>query len=302
MRAAVLRRMLWLVSHPSAWVPEASPDWRALSLALKQAVAGRRVALLTGAGCSTESGIPDYRGEETARRARNPIQIREFLASDAGRQRYWARSVVGWSRFSASVPNRAHAATAALERAGQLTGVITQNVDRLHQRAGSTRVVELHGALEEVECLSCRRLEHRGALQLRLLEQNPDFFLERAEMAPDGDAELDPARTAEFRVVACLHCGGVLKPRVVFFGEGVPKERIEAAFTIHDEADALLVVGTSLTVFSGYRFVRRALEQGKPIFVVNVGATRADPVATLRVPGLAGDVLTLLADGAPTNS
>jgi NAD+-dependent protein deacetylase sirtuin 4 len=293
--------MLSLVSHQGAWIPEASPDWRALSFCLKQAVSGRRVALLTGAGCSTESGIPDYRGEGTARRARNPIQIREFLASHAGRQRYWARSVVGWPRFSACVPNRAHAATAELERAGQLTGVITQNVDRLHQRAGSTRVVELHGALEEVECLSCGRLEHRGALQTRLLERNPGFFGERADMAPDGDAELDAERVAQFRVVGCLNCGGVLKPRVVFFGESVPKERVDAAFAIHDESDALLVVGSSLTVFSGYRFVRRAIEQNKPVFVVNVGETRADPVATLRVPGLAGDVLTLLADGAATN-
>lgn len=262
---------------------------------LLDALAGRRTVVLTGAGCSTESGIPDYRGPETARRARNPIQYRAFLADPAVRARYWRRSLVGWPRFASAEPNAAHHALARLERSGAVGGVITQNVDRLHHLAGSERVVELHGALADVRCLGCGQREARSSLQHRLVTLNPGFDPARhAELAPDGDAELDDAHG--FRVASCLGCGGVLKPDVVFFGENVPRPRVEGALRMLDEAGALLVVGSSLTVFSGYRFVRRAHDRGVPIAVVNLGATRGDPLAAVRVDASAGSVLPALAD------
>jgi NAD+-dependent protein deacetylase sirtuin 4 len=279
---------------PVALVPTSEPDWRERTEALAEQLRGKRFALLTGAGCSTESGIPDYRGEETARRARNPIQFREFLADPEGRRRYWARSTVGWPWFRARSPNEAHRAAAELEGHGLVSGIITQNVDRLHQRGGAKHVIELHGALEDVVCLDCGALEHRDDLQARTLAQNPDFFEESAEMAPDGDAELELHKVQRFRVVGCPACGGTQKPRVVFFGEGVPKPTVDAAYAALESTDALLVVGSSLTVFSGYRFVRRAQEKNLPVYVVNVGVTRADPVAQLRISGKASDVLGAL--------
>lgn len=284
------------MNHPLALVPASDPNWQDLTDALAERLRGRRFVLLTGAGCSTESGIPDYRGEETARRARNPIQFREFLASAEGRRRYWARSTVGWPWFRARSPNWAHKAAARLESGGLLSGLITQNVDRLHHRAGASSVIELHGALEDVICLDCGTLEHRDDLQARTVAENPEFLLEHVEFAPDGDAELHDSRWGRFRVVGCPACGGIQKPRVVFFGEGVPKPTVDAAFAAVDASEALLVVGSSLTVHSGYRFVRRALERNSPVYVVNVGSTRADPVATLRIAGRAGDVLGRVAD------
>ncbi len=275
----------------SRWVPEPSSDWQSASAELVRELSGRRVCLLTGAGCSTESGIPDYRGGGTARRARNPIQFREFVADEAGRRRYWARATWGWPRFRAAEPSRAHRAVADLERAGALSGIITQNVDRLHTRAGAERVVELHGALEEVVCLGCGALELRDALQARLLSANPGWLDAAVELLPDGDAELPGALFEGFRVLGCQLCDGVLKPRVVFFGEGVPVEKVRAARELLNDAEGLVVVGSSLAVFSGYRFVRQALEQGKPVHIVNIGPTRADALATVRVAGAAGDVL-----------
>lgn len=280
--------------HPAAFVPHPSLGWEGELSALASHLEGKRIALLTGAGCSTESGIPDYRGEETSRRARNPIQFRDFVRDEGGRRRYWARSVLGWPRFLRAEPNRAHLSLAALEARGLVRGVITQNVDRLHTRAGSRRVVELHGALEEVTCLSCGHVEHRGHLQERLLAANPSWLDREAEIAPDGDAELEGDVLQSFRVLGCERCDGVLKPRVVFFGEGVPRPTVDAAWSIYEESDCLLVVGSSLAVFSGYRFVRRAALEGKPVFLVNVGATRADAVATHRVQGTAGEVLERL--------
>lgn len=255
--------------------------------ALVELLRGRRVVGLVGAGCSTASGIPDYRGprpDGTARdEARTPIQYRTFVGDDAGRRRYWARAVVGWPRFRDSRPNSAHTALAALERAGALRGLITQNVDRLHHAAGSQRVVELHGALHEVECLSCRGVESRDSLQARLLALNPGWDRFAAEQAPDGDAEL-PAEVIEgFVLASCQRCGGVLKPRVVFFGENVPPDVTAAAWSLFDEAEVLLVVGSSLTVFSGFRFVRKAAQRGVPTAVVNLGPTRGDPLVQLRV-------------------
>lgn len=263
---------------------------------LAELLAGRRVVALTGAGCSTESGIPDYRGEGTRARARSPMQYRAFLHDPGARARYWARSLVGWPRFAAAAPNDGHHALAALERAGVVLGVITQNVDRLHHVAGSARVVELHGALAEVRCLACGTIEARERLQARLVARNARLASARVELNPDGDAELDARALEGFEVVACAACGGVLKPDVVFFGDSVPRARVEAAHAMVREAEAMLVVGTSLAVYSGLRFVRAAAERGIPIAIVNAGETRGDPLATLRVDGRAGPVLRALRD------
>lgn len=265
-----------------------------MSLAAARALAdfltGRRVVVLSGAGTSTESGIPDYRGPGTLQRARSPMQYREFVASDDGRRRYWARSLVGWPKLAAARPNRGHLALAELETHGVLAGLITQNVDRLHHAAGSRRVVELHGALAEVVCLDCGGLESRGLLQERLLALNPDFARAAAAL-PDGDADLDDRHIAGFQIAGCRACAGILKPNVVFFGENVPRAIVDRAWGLLDEAEALLVVGSSLTVFSGFRFVRRAAERALPIAILNQGPTRGDGHATLRLDASIGDVL-----------
>jgi NAD+-dependent protein deacetylase sirtuin 4 len=254
-----------------------------------------RVAVLSGAGCSTESGIPDYRGEGTRRRARSPMQHASFVGDVEARRRYWARSVLGWPRFSAARPNAAHHALARLEQAGRLSGVITQNVDRLHHRAGSRSVIELHGALAEVRCLSCDCIESRDELQDRLLAINPGFDQRHADLAPDGDADLPADVVQDFRIAGCLGCDGPLKPDVVFFGGSVPKPRVDAAWACLDAADALLVVGSSLAVYSGFRFVRGAAQRGMPIAMVNLGVSRGDDLMTLRVQKRAGEVLPELA-------
>ncbi len=263
--------------------------------ALADLLAGRRVVVLTGAGCSTESGIPDYRGPDAPRRARGPIRYGEFLRDDAARRRYWARSVVGWPRVAGAVPNRAHRALARLEEEGAVVGVITQNVDGLHRAAGSRRLVELHGRLDTVRCLACDRIESRAALQERLLGANPAPVLRSAPVLADGDADLTEGVEDGFRVEECPDCGGLWKPDVVFFGENVPGERLAEAWRMFGEAEALLVVGSSLAVFSGYRFPLRAAKEGVPIGIVNLGPTRADELATVRVEGRAGEVLPALA-------
>ncbi len=266
-----------------------------MSLAtLTDLLRGRRVAVLTGAGVSTESGIPDYRGPETARRARNPIRFAEFVKNEQGRERYWARSFSGWPRMSAARPNAAHEAITALQAGGCLTGLITQNVDRLHRKAGSEGEIELHGALAEVVCLGCGALSARASLQDRLRALNPGFGDDGADLAPDGDAELDD--TEEFVVARCLQCEGELKPHVVFFGESVPRQRVEFAREAVDRADALLVVGSSLVVYSGFRFVKQAHKAGIPIAIVNLGPTRGDDLASLKVETPAGDLLPRLAE------
>lgn len=256
---------------------------------------GRRIAALTGAGCSTESGIPDYRGPETRRRARNPIQGREFARSAEVRQRYWARAVIGWARFSSAKANPAHHALARMERDGALLGVVTQNVDGLHHAAGSARVIELHGSLAEVGCLDCGAVGPRAALQDRLLQDNPGWLDRAAAIAPDGDADLPDEEVARFRVAPCLACGGALKPRVVFFGENVARPLVDEAFRLVESAEALLVVGSSLAVFSGYRFVRRAAEVGLPVALVNLGEARGEELCAVRVEARAGEVLPALA-------
>ncbi len=252
---------------------------------LAELLARRRVCVLTGAGCSTESGIPDYRGPETARRARNPIQFSQFRDDAAWRARYWARSAIGWPKMRAARPNPAHRVLAELG-----WPIITQNVDGLHTQAGSTDVIELHGSLDGVVCLSCNHRIPRAGLQEVLLRDNPELVGRTAELAPDGDAEL----VSGARYPGCRRCDGVLKPDVVFFGENVPRPRVERALQWTRDADVLLVIGSSLTVFSGYRFVKRAHQWGKAVAIVNLGATRGDSLAHLKLEGRAGTVLPAL--------
>lgn len=252
-----------------------------------------KVAVLTGAGCSTESGIPDYRGPTTGRMPRQPIQHAAFLRNALVRRRYWARSFWGWPKFAAARPNAAHAALATLERRGWLSGLITQNVDGLHHQAGSHRVVELHGALSRVVCLSCQSEMARSDLQVELAALNADLAGE-AELAPDGDAEVSASWLERFQSPVC-GCGGDLMPAVVFFGGHVPPSVLSEAWGVLEQAEALLVVGSSLAVFSGYRFVKRAAEQGKPVAILNRGETRGDALAALRIEGSAGPVLSALA-------
>jgi NAD-dependent SIR2 family protein deacetylase len=263
--------------------------------ALVELLADRRVVALTGAGCSTVSGTPDYRGQGKSP-SRTPIQHDAFLRRADVRRRYWARATVGWARFRGALPNAAHDALAAMETGGALLGVITQNVDRLHAAAGSRRIVELHGALEDVRCLTCGTLEARTGVHERLLDEHPGW-LERVAggVRPDGDADLAEEHVDDLRVVDCLVCGGVLKPDVVFFGGNVGQATLAAAWKLFDEAEALLVVGSSLAVWSGYRFVRRATEHGVPVAIVNLGPTRADAEAALRIAARAGEVLPALA-------
>jgi len=263
---------------------------------LARLLEGRTVLVLSGAGISTESGIPDYRGPDSARRKGTPITYQEFVRSDAARRRYWARSFLGWPAMRAKRPNAGHRALARLETAGAVHGVLTQNVDGLHQASGSRRVLELHGALAWVRCLRCGRLEPRDALQLRLERLNPDFASARAVMAPDGDAELDAGVEETFHLADCRGCGGTLKPDVVFFGENVPRPRVARSWAMLEHADVLLVLGSSLTVRSGYRYVVAAVEARKPVALVNDGPTRGDGDATLRVHGRLGRVLPALAD------
>ena len=281
--------------HPAA--PTADAGFTALLDLLRE----RRTVALVGAGCSTESGIPDYRGPDGRMRTRKPIQYKEFVGSPEGRARYWSRSAVGWPSFSAAQPNAAHHALADLERAGVLSGVITQNVDGLHQAAGSRDVVELHGSLSRVRCLECGQSDARDRWQERLRAWNRAWF-ERLDAgdgdlayAPDGDADLAPGTLAGFRVPGCRACDGVLKPDVVFFGESVPREHVDAAWALMEGADVLLVVGSSLTVFSGRRFVYGARNAGMPVAIVNLGSTRADELAQVKVEGRVGEVLPRLA-------
>ncbi|MBX3200296.1 MAG: NAD-dependent protein deacetylase [Labilithrix sp.] len=262
---------------------------------LVDSLRGRRVVALTGAGVSTESGIPDYRSPEALTRTRRPIQGPEFVRSASLRRRYWARAMAGWERFRQASPGSAHLALARLEQSGALDGLITQNVDRLHHAAGSRRVIELHGALAETICLACGIIEARDPLQARMRALNPSWLETSAAMAPDGDAELPDALIETFIAPECVACDGVLKPNVVFFGHNVAKPIVEEAFALVDRAEALLVAGTSLAVFSGYRFLRRAADRGIPIAIVNRGPVRGEERATLKVEASTGATLGELA-------
>lgn len=262
--------------------------------ALTRLVGAGGVMVLSGAGMSTDSGIPDYRGPDGSHRRRQPMTYREFTREPAARQRYWARSHVGWRHVATALPNAAHRAVARLERLGLVDGVVTQNVDGLHTAAGSRRVIDLHGRLDTVVCLDCSTRRPRLELGLRLAVLNPALERDAVTVAPDGDADLGRERVAGFRVADCRVCGGVLKPDVVFFGESVPGERVDAAFALLDRARTLLVLGSSLTVMSGYRFVIRARRDGTPVAIVNRGPTRGDGDATVRVDAPLGEVLPAL--------
>ncbi|TQJ50155.1 NAD-dependent protein deacetylase [Phycicoccus sp. SLBN-51] len=257
-------------------------------------LAGGDVLVLTGAGISTESGIPDYRGPDGKRRVQ-PMQYSEFVGSSTARQRYWARSYVGWQRFSSAGPNAGHRAVASLQRAGVVGPVITQNVDGLHQAAGAAEVTELHGALERVVCLTCGDRTSRWDLDERMRQANPGYEVRSNEIRPDGDIALNALDVEDFVVPLCLVCGrDTLKPDVVFFGESVPKPVVEHCFTLTERARALLVLGSSLKVMSGYRFVRRAAAHGIPVGIITHGPTRGDGEATHRLDAPLGTTLTEL--------
>lgn len=243
----------------------------------------QRIFVLTGAGCSTGSGIPDYRGADGAWKRPPPVTYQAFVGEAETRGRYWARSFVGWPHFNSAQPNASHTALASLETAGKLSLLVTQNVDGLHQRAGSTQVVDLHGRLDEAVCLGCRARVPRDTLQLQLARENPGWEGLHAAAAPDGDADLDGLDFSRFVAPRCGRCDGLLKPDVVFFGENVPRERVAAAHEALARSDAMLVVGSSLMVYSGYRFARAARETGLPLAIVTRGVTRADALATLKV-------------------
>ena len=257
---------------------------------LAQVLGRGDVVALTGAGVSTDSGIPAYRDEEGGWKQSAPMQFRDFVGTDLARQRYWARSMVGWARMARALPNQAHRALSELEQRGLIKLLITQNVDGLHSAAGSQNVVDLHGRLDRVVCLDCKALSPRAALQQRLVADNPEFLEHAFVTRADGDAEL-AADYERFRLCSCHACGGVLKPDVVFFGENVPAPRVQQAMASLDGARALVIVGSSLMVFSGFRFARAAARQGVPIVVVNLGKTRADELSALRVAGNVGQVL-----------
>jgi NAD-dependent SIR2 family protein deacetylase len=248
------------------------------------------VLVLTGAGVSTESGIPDYRDERGQWKRSPPMQYREFVGSETRRRRYWARSLLGYKVLGCARPNDAHRVLADWERRGFLSGIVTQNVDGLHQAAGASNVIDLHGRIDRVVCLTCENRTSRSALQRELEAQNPEWAGLAGVIAPDGDADPGGADDSRFRVVACP-CGGLLKPDVVFFGENVPKERVERTLSALESARTLLVVGSSLMVFSGYRFVRAATRLGLRVAVVNRGQTRADAVAHVKLDGDAGRIL-----------
>jgi NAD-dependent SIR2 family protein deacetylase len=270
------------------------PDYRG---ATGIAARGGPVEVVRGnVGHTTESGIPDYRGPTGAARPATPMPYQVFIGSPEARQRYWARSHLGWRFIAGAEPNTGHLAVAALQLRGRLDGVITQNVDGLHQAAGAHDVIELHGALDRVRCLRCGEISSRASLDLRLRETNPGWSREEISIKPHGDVDLDDV--TGFVVVDCLVCGGLLKPDVVFFGETVPPDRVVASFELVDAASCLLVLGSSLTVMSGYRFVLRAAKAGIPVAIVNQGPTRGDDKATVRVDAPLGSVLTALVDAA----
>ncbi|MBO3095551.1 Sir2 family NAD-dependent protein deacetylase [Cellulomonas dongxiuzhuiae] len=272
-------------------------------------LSGLRLTVLTGAGVSTDSGIPDYRGPDSP--PRTPMTFQQFVGDEAFRRHYWARNHVGWRHVHRTVPNAGHRALAAMEQRGVVLGLITQNVDLLHEAAGSRHVIDLHGRYDRVVCLRCHRVVPRTALAERLEALNPGFVermgqIADVEIAPDADAVVE--QTADFRVQACWQpdpddpsrgCGGILKPDIVYFGENVPRERVERAYAMVDAADALLVAGSSLTVHSGRRFVRHAARSGRPVVVVNRGATRGDVYATLTLDAGTSETLTQLADLLP---
>ena len=254
-----------------------------------------RLFVLTGSGVSTESGIPDYRDTNGDWKRTPPVTYQAFMGSEATRQRYWARSMIGWRVMGQAQPGPAHQALARLEQGGRVHLLLTQNVDGLHDAAGSRRTVDLHGRIDTVRCMACEARSTRAELQLRLLDLNPTWAALSAEVAPDGDADLEHSDFGSFQVPACTQCGGLLKPDVVFFGESVPRERVQAAMAALQASDAVLVAGSSLMVYSGFRFVQAAATAGKPIAAINLGRTRADDLLALKVAHPCGEALVALA-------
>jgi NAD-dependent SIR2 family protein deacetylase len=284
--------------HGTTEITQASRSGGPADAALGRArdlLCGAGLVVLTGAGMSTDSGIPDYRGPGAPRRM--PMNLSEFLSGPDAQQRYWARSHVGWGRMAGSRPNAGHRALAGMERQGRVSAVITQNVDGLHQAAGSQVVVDLHGRIADVCCLTCGDRSSRVSLHQRLTDLNPGFA-DGVEVAtkPDGDVDLDDV--SGFRLAGCRHCGGPLKPDVVFFGENVPRERVDRCYALVDRARALLVAGSSLAVLSGLRFVRHAHHAGIPVVILNRGATRGDDLATVKLDAGCSETLTWLAGQA----
>ncbi|MBB2740904.1 UNVERIFIED_ORG: NAD-dependent SIR2 family protein deacetylase [Microbispora rosea subsp. rosea] len=261
---------------------------------LADLVTDGEVVVLSGAGLSTESGIPDYRGETGRRRRAEPMTYQTFVSSAAARRRYWARSHLGWRHIVDAAPNAGHRAVAELQRRGLVAGIITQNVDGLHQAAGAHEVVELHGSLHRVRCLACGHRTSRHALDRRLRAANSRWRARSAMINPDGDAVLAADEIETFRTVDCEGCGGVLKPDVVFFGENVPPSRVEECYALTERAGLLLVLGSSLTVMSGYRFVRRAAARSIPVAIINQGPTRGDGEALMTFDAPLGPALTSL--------
>ena len=266
---------------------------------LLDVVAAGNVLILSGAGLSTESGIPDYRGPTGLARRATPMTYQTFTASQDARRRYWARSHLGWRHIGQAVPNLGHHAVAELGRRGLLAGVITQNVDGLHQAAGAAGVTELHGSLHQVVCLSCGQRTARTDLHRRLAAANPGWDAGPALINPDGDAVLTDGATESFRLVDCASCDGVLKPDVVFFGENVPRPRVQACYAMVEQASSLVVLGSSLTVMSGFRYVRHAAKVPVPVVIVNQGATRGDAYAAATLDAPLGQVLTDLVAALP---
>jgi NAD-dependent SIR2 family protein deacetylase len=261
----------------------------------------QRLFILTGAGCSAPSGIPDYRDADGQWKRAQPVTYQAFMGEEKTRRRYWARSLVGWRLIRQALPNDAHRALARLEARGRSELLLTQNVDRLHQAAGSARVIDLHGRIDLVRCMDCERRSPRDELQNELGRINADWLDLDAAEAPDGDADLKGADFSSFVIPPCRRCGGMLKPDVVFFGENVPRDRVDAAFRHLDKADAMLIVGSSLMVYSGFRFVERAVSLGKPVAAVNLGRTRADALLTLKAEEPCESALSFLLGSRATS-
>ena len=281
-----------MTSHPAAAraVDSTEPSARLRDFVHRY----NRIFVLTGAGCSTDSGIPDYRDTEGNWKRPQPVQFKPFMTELATRQRYWARSLIGWRRFGRAQPNDTHRALSKLESAGRVQCLVTQNVDRLHQAAGNTNVIDLHGRLDLVRCMTCDDEWSREHMQTELVAANPHWLDLDARVAPDGDADLEGLDFSTFRVPDCHRCGGILKPDVVFFGESVPHERVAAAMGHIQAADAMLVVGSSLMVYSGYRFAAAAAGRGIPVAAVNLGRTRADELLQLKIAAPCASALSFL--------
>jgi NAD-dependent SIR2 family protein deacetylase len=254
----------------------------------------RRLLVLSGAGCSTESGIPDYRDESGAWKRPSPMTYQVFMGDESLRKRYWARSLIGWPTMALARPGLAHRALAQLEESGRVELLLTQNVDGLHDAAGSRNTIDLHGRIDTVRCMACDTRSPRSELQIELRRRNPGWAAFEARVAPDGDADLVGLDFSAFDMPPCPNCGGLLKPDVVFFGESVPRERVAAAFAALSKADAMLVTGSSLMVYSGFRFVQAAVAAGKPVAAVNLGRTRADDLFALKVALPVGEALSAL--------